>query len=268
MLRSVFGKNLFERRRSVLAWCVGLASMVVVMVAFFPTIKARGAEFDRLLADYPPALLAIVGWDAGSTISSPAGYLQGELFSMMIPILLMVAAIGAGATTIAGEEERGTLELLVAHPVSRVRIALEKVAAVVVADLLLGLVLATTLIAAGPAFDLHLGAAQIGAASLLASLVAAFFSVLALAVGAGTGRRGLAVGVTAGVGAAAYLLNSLTPLVAALRPWRRLSPFFYYAASEPLRHGFHWPHVVVLVAATAAAAVVAVRLFERRDLAV
>ena len=44
----------------------------------------------------------------------------------MVPLLLLVAAIGAGARAIAGEEERGTLDLLLSTPVSRRRLALEK----------------------------------------------------------------------------------------------------------------------------------------------
>jgi ABC-2 type transport system permease protein len=41
-------------------------------------------------------------------------------------LLLAILAIGFGAGTIAGEEERGTLELVVSHPVKRTRIVSEK----------------------------------------------------------------------------------------------------------------------------------------------
>ena len=47
----------------------------------------------------------------------------------MVPLLLLVAAIGAGARATAGEEERGTLDLLLANPLSRRRLIAEKVAA-------------------------------------------------------------------------------------------------------------------------------------------
>ena len=40
----------------------------------------------------------------------------------MVPLLLLIAAIGAGAGAIAGEEERGTLDLLLSLPVSRRRL--------------------------------------------------------------------------------------------------------------------------------------------------
>ena len=39
----------------------------------------------------------------------------------MLPLLLLVYAIGAGSRAIAGEEESGTLDLLLAHPLSRRR---------------------------------------------------------------------------------------------------------------------------------------------------
>ena len=47
----------------------------------------------------------------------------------MVPLLLLIAAIGAGARATAGEEERGTLDLLLANPISRRRLVLEKLAA-------------------------------------------------------------------------------------------------------------------------------------------
>ena len=62
---------------------------------------------------------------------TPVGAGVFELFSLMAPLLLIVFSIGAGASAIAGEEDRHTLELLLANPVSRCRIVLEKLAALV-----------------------------------------------------------------------------------------------------------------------------------------
>ena len=46
----------------------------------------------------------------------------------MFPALFLVASVGNGAGSIAGEEERGTLDLLLSEPLSRTRIAVEKLA--------------------------------------------------------------------------------------------------------------------------------------------
>ena len=52
-------------------------------------------------------------------IASPAGYLNSQVYALMAPLVLLIFAIGAGAGAVAGEEERGTLDLLLAHPLRR-----------------------------------------------------------------------------------------------------------------------------------------------------
>ena len=92
-----------------------------------------------MVDDYPDAFKAFFGLGDNVDYTSAIGYLNGELFSFMVPLLLLIAAIGAGARATAGEEERGTLELLLANPISRRRLVLDKLAAL--AAELCGLVL-------------------------------------------------------------------------------------------------------------------------------
>ncbi len=65
----------------------------------------------------------------------------------------------------------------------------------------------------------------------------------------------------------AYLVNSLAALVDVLEPLQKLSPFYHYAVGDPLRRGLAPWHTLFLVAVGAAAAVVGVVLFGRRDVA-
>ena len=85
-------------------------------------------------------------------------------------------------------------------------------------------------------------------------------------LGAATGRRVLAIGVTAAAGVAAYLINGLAPLVHALEIPQKLSPFYHYAAGDPLRHGLSPAHMTVLAAIAVAATLLAPVVFSRRDL--
>ena len=68
------------------------------------------------------------------------------------------------------------------------------------------------------------------------------------------------------LGVAAYFLNALAPVVEALEPSRKLSPFYYYMGADPLTNGIDPVHAGVLVALTVAFMVVALVTFERRDL--
>ena len=86
-------------------------------------------------------------------------------------------------------------------------------------------------------------------------------------MGAATGRRSLAIGVTSALAVAAFLVNVLAPLVDSLSQVRRLSPFYHYAASDPLRHGLSAGDVAFLVVTAAVVAAAATLAFQRRDIA-
>ena len=99
-------------------------------------------------------------------------------------------AIGAGARAIAGEEEEGTLDLLLSTPIRRRQLLIDKIGAMVVTASALALVLFMTLWLVGPPFDLTVPAADLFEACLMLLLLGLSFGAIALAIGCATGRRG------------------------------------------------------------------------------
>ena len=103
--------------------------------------------------------------------------------------------------------------------------------------------------------------------SVAVGLLGIEFGWLALAVGAATGRRVLAISVAAALAVASYVLFVAGALVDAIEPWRPLSPFDQAVADGPLGAGL--PASFVWVALTAVAVVsVALPVFDRRDIAI
>jgi ABC-2 type transport system permease protein len=96
-------------------------------------------------------------------------------------------------------------------------------------------------------------------------LVALLHGWLALAVGAGTGNRAVAVGVSFAVLVAGYLLQVLGGLVDAVAPARGISPLYHANGSVPINNGFPFWHYALLSALCAILATVAVQLFQHRD---
>jgi ABC-2 type transport system permease protein len=264
MLRSIALKSLRDVRRGFLWWSLGLVGFVALIVSVYPTVHSNPA-LKRLSEDYPKALQAFIAFGGQVDYTSAAGYLGIELFSLMVPLLFLVAAIATGAGTIAGEEERGTLELLLANPVSRARVVLEKALALGVEIAGLGIVLWLALWIGALVVGMDISAEHLAAATLAAVLLAIAYGEVAVLVGAASGRRGLTIGVTAALGVAAYLVNGLAPLVDALEGPQKLSPFYHYAAGDPLRHGLSLGHAAVLVAIAVVAAGAAPWAFARRD---
>jgi beta-exotoxin I transport system permease protein len=266
MLRNVFFKSLRDLRRSFAWWSVGLVGYVALIVSVYPTISDN-ADLNKLVESYPEALKAFIAFGGQLDYTSAAGYLGSELFSFMIPALFLVATVGNGAGSIAGEEERGTLDLLLSAPLSRTRIAAEKLGAMCVEVAGLGLVLWLALWVGALSFGLDVSAVHLGAAVVVLVLLATSFGAVAFMLAAATGRKALAIGVTVALAVGAYLVNSLASLVHALEPLQKVSPFYHYAAGDPLHRGLDPWHTLYLAAVGGVAAIVGVMLFARRDVA-
>jgi hypothetical protein len=161
------------------------------------------------------------------------------LFSLILPLLLSGFAIGYGASTVAGEEHSGQLDVLLALPIRRSRLIAEKVAAVALSVFALTVLSAAVIVGVGTLVNLDLSTTNIAAACTGSGLVALLRGVLALTIRAGTGNRGLALGVSAAVFIAGYLLQALSGLVDALRPARILSPLYHANDTVPINTG--WP---------------------------
>jgi ABC-2 type transport system permease protein len=192
---------------------------------------------------------------------------HAELLSIVMPVLFIIFAVLSGADATAGEEDRRTIDLLLANPISRTRVVLEKFAALTTVVVAMGVALVLTLLVGGLAADLRPDAWHLVQATGAIVLLAVGFGALALALGAWRGRRGLARGLAAAVAAGTYLLGSLALLVSSLSDYRYASPFYYAIGAQPLRNGLGIGYALVLVVSVAVPAVLAVALFERRDLA-
>jgi ABC-2 type transport system permease protein len=262
-LGAVWSKTLRDQRRALLWWCVAIGLVVLMYSAFYPSITANARQFDQYMKNLPRAVRDMLG---GADIASPVGYLRAEIFTFMGPVLLLVYAIGAGSRAIAGEEERGTLDLLLTTPVRRRTVVLDTFAAMAIGTLLIAATAWLVTAVVGPLFDLDVPLANLTAAFLNLYLLALAFGSVALAVGAATGSRGLAIGVSSGAALATFLLNTFAQSVSSLEPYRYLSPFYYYTGHDPLRNGFTPMDPLVLAGISAVAVAVALATFERRDL--
>jgi ABC-2 type transport system permease protein len=265
MLRSVLVKSLYDTRRSFTWWSVGLVGLVALMIAVYPTVRDN-PELNQLVEEYPEALKAFIAFGGAVDYASGAGYLGSELFSFMIPLLFIVCTVGNGASAVAGEEERGTLDLLLANPVTRRRVAIEKIVAMAAELAGLAVVLWASLWLGATLVGMEISAAHLAAATASAALLALAFGAIAFMIGAATGHRALAIGLATAGAVAAYLVNGLAALVDALQGPQKLSPFYHYAIGDPLRQGLAPGHSLVLVAIALGAAVVGMLAFERRDL--
>jgi ABC-2 type transport system permease protein len=264
MLRSVFHKDLWDRRRSTLWWGLGMLVMTGWLAAFFPVIRDSD-EMQGFIADFPPELLAMFGIDP-ATFLTGAGYLQGQLYSFIAPIIVITFAVMAGVAATASEERNGTMDMLLALPIRRSTVLLHKVGSLALVSCAIVASIAVVLVGLNTPLELKLSIEGVVAISLGLWLLGLVFGGIALLVGAFTGNPSSAGGLTAGLAILAWALNAFSSLFDWLEWPSKLSPFSWYVDGSPLINGttsgLAW--LAVVMAAAVAGAVV---LFSRRDIA-
>jgi ABC-2 type transport system permease protein len=264
MLRNVFTKTLWDARRSLLGWALAISAVAAMYAAFWPTVNTP--EMQQALRNYPEGVLQAFNYD---DLTSAAGYLGSSVYGLLVPLLVAVFAIAYGTQAVAGDEEAGTLDLLLAHPVGRTRLALQRFAALAAALVLVGALLWLAMLAiAGPAELEGVTAAELAATTTQLVLFGACLGALAFAIGAATGRKTLALGASAGVAVLAYLANGVFPQVQGLEWTRDLSPWHWYLGGEPLKNGLQTSDALLLLAVTAMLVAAGTWVFNHRDVAV
>jgi ABC-2 type transport system permease protein len=258
---------LLDRRRGLAGWCIGVAGLVVFTVAFFPSVEGN-ETFDELTDQLPAGLRSLLGVTQGAPITSAPGYLHARLFSTLVPLLLVVYAIGLGARAIGGTEEDGTLELLLAQPVTRTRVALERYLAnttlLAATTVVLVVVLAIAALPVG-ALD-GVSATGLAGATTGAFALALLHGSIAYTAGAATGRRTPAIAAATTVAIAGYLVEGLVAVSDAVRPLRHVSPWHWYLGRNMLTDGIAPDAVAPPLLLSAVLLAAGIHLFARRDL--
>ncbi|GAA2125235.1 hypothetical protein GCM10009727_13420 [Actinomadura napierensis] len=253
----MFTKTLFDNRRIFTVWAAATGLLTMMYAGFYPQISADS------MADMPEA---VQGFGLDDT-SSAAGYLQGAVFGLLVPLLATFYGAATGARMISADEESGYLDLLLAHPIGRPRLLLHRFAALAVGAVAIATVVLAAVLAVRSSAELDsVPVGHFAAQALNLALLSALFGALATGIGAATGcSRATVFGITAALGVATYALNGFAPQIGA--DWLRdLTPFHYYIGGEPLKNGFQVLDTAVLAAATLVLVTAGSRRFARRDL--
>lgn len=264
MLRNVFLKTLWDMRRALLGWAIGITAVGVLYAAFYPAI--RTPEYEEMMESFAPEIMEALGFTA---ITTPVGYLGSTTFGLLGPILIIIFGTWFGTKAVAGDEDAGKLDVLLTHPVSRWQLVAERLGSLVVAATLICIALFGALLGiSGFAEFTEVGVANLLAASMHLAALGILFGGLALAVGAATASRATAVAVVAIVGIVAYFGNTMASRIPELGVLRDISPFHFYSGGSPLANGLQAADLAVLLLTSVLLVVGGGLVFNRRDVAV
>lgn len=267
-LGSIFGKTLRDSRRATLI--VGLATGVVLVavaagiMSQFGTAEAR-REIRNIVDAVPPIMQGLAGKPV--SVETLGGYLQYK-YGGFLPLVIGLWSILALSGTLAGESRSGSLDLVLAAPISRRRIAIEKVLGhILMVAVAMALIGGGTALAGAfavlPGDEIPVGAA-LGFAVWL-GLMALAAGALAFGLAPFVGR-GSAAGLAGGVMLAGFLLNGYQAAIPELAPFAGLTWFGWTSNHIPLAGQFAWASLGITALVAVGLLAVGVEAFVRRDL--
>ena len=267
-MRAIFWRIIKDRRNVTLIYIIAAVALVWLYVAIYPSIQAQSASLEQVLKTYPESFLKAFNVDLKS-YTTIGGYLAAEQYSFTWPIITIFMLVGFSGTALAGEIEKGTIELLLSQPVSRVKLFLGRYfagLAILIAYILLSIFAAAPILSAyhiGYDFNIFVTMAVLGFMFSWAIFsLAMFFSSL-------SSDRGRVYFFSGGLLVLMYILNIVGALKESLSDFKFFSFFYYFNPSKALIYNEidHWSYLIfigVAVVATISGAII----FSKRDIAV
>ena len=268
MIATIFWE-LRRRRTALIWWTIGSILMTVTILALFPSIQDKAAQMNQVINQLPEGIREMKAGGVGTVdVGDPAQFLNSQLFYITLPIIWIIMAIARGAAILGREEQDGTLEMLLARPLSRTRLLLAKAAELFLEMLIVGAATATLIALLAPHFKLGgVGTSYLVTTTLLTSLFSLSFGMIAFMLQAAsrlTKRAATAIAVVTSFGG--YILTSLAPMTDWLKVPSKFVPYHYFEPLEILKGHVHQGLTLYLVATIFVGLLTAVTGFQKRDI--
>ena len=259
----LFLKTWRDHRKSFAAWCFTLILLISIQMSIYPSILKSKSTLQQFLDAYPEPIRKIFRMQ---DYTSGPGFLSTELYSMMLPLLLIAVGGTWGAGATAEEEDDGTADLLLTLPISRNRILISKMLAAISAITVLGFMAILNILLLRHRVGMEIGTDKLLAATVSNISIGFFFTGIAFLAGSFSRRKGSAIGVVTGIALITLLIYSLSALVKNFDSISPYNPMQWGLGGMPLFKGMYISGDLKLLAGGVIFLVLAVLQFERKDI--
>lgn len=256
--------ELRQRRAYLLWWGVAIIALVGLTVLAYGSIHGQAAELNHAFDHLSDSIGSFVGT---SDMFSPIGYLNSQLYFITLPILFILLSVTLANSLLNKEERRGTLELLLARPISRSSLLLAKAVTGGVVMAILGIVTFLTVWLCSWAAHMDIAAGYLLLTTVAMVLFSGAFGALAFMLfAASRPTRRLAIPVAVLISFGGYILASLSGLVHGLDWAAKLLPYHYYNPGAMLHGHLSIGLVIYVLAIYVGSLLIALLGFRRRDI--
>jgi ABC-2 type transport system permease protein len=268
MTGTIFVEQLKRSWRDTLFWGLGIAMLMFYVLAIIQDVDVL-KQYEQLLASMPPALLSAFGLDDAASLSTPEGFLAfgGMTYGIL---LLAVYAILSGLNITANDEDEGILDVVLALPIARWRVIVEKFLAYVLMVSVIVLIgyggIIGGRIVVPAEVELDMSRLLVGTLVMIPTTLAML--AVTMMIASLISRKRIAMALSTTFVVASYFIftignaasNAITDFLA------RLSLFSYFDAEQTVTNGLQVGNIVILLAIIVVSLGISVVAFERRDI--
>ena len=263
MNKQLFFQTWRAHWKSFISWALVMVTMNSIELSVYPTMSKSGASMKSFLDSFPEGFKKMFRME--DYFSGP-GFLNTELFSLIIPMVMIGVGLAWGAGATADDEERGTADLLFALPISRSRILWSRLIAMISALALLAFINFVNLMIGASFVDMTLSASKLAAGSLGCFLIGMLFASFGALFGAASGKRSASLGIGSGIAILFYVFYTLTAIVEKFNFIKPINPFQWLIDGNQLIDGFNFATNAKFLILSILAAIAASWTINRRDI--
>jgi len=120
MLAIIF-QTIKSKKISLISYSLGALLFLWMFVSMFPSIQEQSEKFAEVFSSYPEQFFSIFNIEE-LQFDTLEKFLAIEHYSILWPILALFLMVSIAGVGLSGEIEKGTMSLVLARPVSRLKI--------------------------------------------------------------------------------------------------------------------------------------------------
>jgi ABC-2 type transport system permease protein len=255
-----------DKKVAIFAYSLAEVLFVTMYVGIFPALKEQATKLQELLKTYPKEFFsAFQIRDIG--FSTLEKFLSLEQYSLVWPMLTIILVISLAAAAIAKEIDDGTIENILAKPVSRMKLYFSRYIAGLKAFFIYAVISILCVIPVATVYGTDYNAraylVMLGLGLLFGSAVFSFAYMLSAIFS----QKSKVYALAGGVMFFMYVLNVLASLKDSLKNLQYLSLFYYYDFNTAVSdHYIRWLGVAVFLLVSGVTVTVGALWFQRRDI--
>lgn len=261
---SIYKYSLKQSLGQILGWGIAFGLTAYYLMILYEPMASQNTSLQELLEAYGETMMAFLGGNIN--IALPANYLDFSFFSY-IPVAAGIFAIIAGSGLLVADEEKGTLDLIMAYPVTRSQLFWGRLLAFITSNFLILCITWLGFISGIPAAGWDTSIIELALPHLSLLFLLLLYGTLALILSLILPSRRIASSISAGIVLISYFVASLSNINDNLESIAQFLPMHYYQGASAL-NGINWNQILVLFSVSLLFVLLAWWKFLRRDIRV